>query len=137
MKIETFNQNLQKKNGPEASAYVPTKYATDSRKCKVAVVYTTGGKVYEYAGTILQVAERLDLIPAQPCTTEDAERIVSELLSGVSVTTGRVGSSDTVKAYIEERGGNWWGVQKENERQDEYGRCLCDYTYDPDAKARW
>jgi hypothetical protein len=122
MLIGAFVSLLQKKYGIDASAYVPTVYGKGTRKQSVSVVYGKGQKVYTYNGTILAIAEKLDLIPSINVVDESAD-IVSKITSGQSVI-GHVCASDTVRFDLPE---GLYMVQS-NYGTDEYDRDTCEYS---------
>lgn len=80
MKIEALTKLLQNKYGDGAYAYIPEKQGK-SRRSKVAVVFNTNGKVYEYASTIHGVADRLHLIP-QVEHWNEAMKVINHFAAG-------------------------------------------------------
>ena len=101
MKIEVFEQLLKGKKGNGERAYVPDS-RSGSRQARVAVVFSPGGKVYYYRGTIHAIAARLDLIPSIDVVA-DSKRIVRELLT-IGVSIGFQGCTDTVRMMLWKRG---------------------------------
>lgn len=76
MRIGTFDRLLKGKHGQGTSAYVPERRG--KRRQAIAVSYSSSGKCYYYSGSILSVAERLDLIPEIDVQAE-SKRIAREL----------------------------------------------------------
>ena len=91
MKITTLNQLLKNKN-PQARAYVPEKVG--KRQPAVNVVFNPDEKVYTYKGSILSVAEKLNLIPEVDIGAEAKEAISTLKASGSA--TAHVECSDTI-----------------------------------------
>lgn len=113
MLISTFNQYLQKKH-PQASAYIPDKIGKRQPN-QVNIIYSPDGKIYEYKGSILSVAERLNLIPEINYETE-SKIIASQLKSGSTI--GHNGCQDTVRYLLQK-----W-VEVEPAGLDEFDRPL-------------
>lgn len=127
MLISTFNTQLQKKH-PQATAYVPDGFGTGKRKAnQVNVVYSPNGKVYEYKGTILSVAERLGLIPEINYEME-AQRIASELKHNTREVIGHDGCQDTVRYLFEK-----W-VETKDAGVDEFDRPLVIFYISTESK---
>lgn len=126
MLISTFNTQLQKKH-PQAIAYVPDGFGTGKRKANtVCVVYSPNGKVYEYKGSILSVAERLGLIPEINYEVE-AQKIASELKHNAEVI-GHDGCQDTIRYLLEK-----W-VETKDAGVDEFDRPLVIFYISTESK---
>lgn len=124
MLISTFNAQLQKKH-PQAIAYVPDKIG--KRKANtVCVVYSPNGKVYEYKGSVLSVAERLGLIPEINYEVE-AQKIASELKHSAEVI-GHDGCQDTIRCLLEK-----W-VETKDAGVDEFDRSLVIFYISTESK---
>lgn len=124
--VERFGELLRARHGAGASAYVPELPPSARRQARrstvVAVAYRAGGRVYEYRGTLGQVAGRLGLIPAVDVPTE-ARRLAAALMAGQDVL-GAPEAVDTLRHLLHERGlaGAWSRLQYEAAGSDEYGR---------------
>lgn len=118
MLISTFNTQLQKKH-PQAIAYIPDGFGTGKRQAnQVNVVYSPNGKVYEYKGTILTIAEKLGLIPSIDYGNE-GENIASQLKDNQEII-GHNGSQDTIRYYL----GVGFNLDYTEAGQDEFDRPL-------------
>ena len=132
MKIEVFEQLLKVKKGNSAAAYVPDSMS-GSRQARVAVVFSPGGKVYYYRGTIHAVAQTMKLIPSMDIMS-DSKRAALELIGGGS-TIAYLASSDTIAYLLQERGivtfdlDTWTRhLTSEPAGKDEYDYRLHQYT---------
>lgn len=114
MKIETFEKLLKTENS-QATAYVPEKVG--KRQAMVNVVFTPNGKVYSYKGTILQVAEKLELIPEINVDTESKKAIASLKETGSAVTP--IECFDTINYNYNVPGKV---LQEVNRSKDEFNR---------------
>lgn len=96
MLISTFNTQLKNKH-PQAEAYIPEKIG--KRQNLVCVTYSPNSKVYEYTGTILSIAQRLNLIP-QIDNQSDGQKIANLLKSGQTNIIGYKETFDTIQYYL-------------------------------------
>jgi hypothetical protein len=102
MLISTFNQVLTAKY-PSAVAYIP-------QANTVNIIYSPNSKVYSYTGTILTVAEKLNLIPAIDIQTE------SQGIAENIPCVGYLICADTVRHMVGK------AVEHQPHTPDEYGR---------------
>lgn len=119
MRIEIFNK-LFKSENPQGYAYIPEKVG--KRQNAVAVVFTPGGKVYTYKGTILAVAERLDLIPEVNVEAESLKAIKSLKETGLAVAP--IECSDTINYFLSIPGKL---AQEVSRTVDEFGRQIATF----------
>lgn len=127
MRIETFNKLLKSKN-PQGYAYIPEKVG--KRQNAVAVVFTPGGKVYTYKGTILAIAERLGLIPEVNVEVESRKAIKSLKETGLAVAP--VECSDTINHFLNIPGKL---AQEVSRVEDEFGRKIA--TFEIGVRGEW
>lgn len=128
MKIDVFERLLRQVKGNQCVAYVPTqaKEWGDCRRGRVAVSY--GGKVYEYRGTILSVAEKLSLIPNVDHYA-DVRMVIAGLQSGISNIIAHSEIYDTVRHEYGIVDGQW--IQSRTAGKDDYDRELSEFYLSP------
>ena len=116
MNIQKFNQLLKAAKSPNATAYIPEK--SGKRLNKVAVVYSPGGTVYTYGGSLMAVAEKMNLVPEVSVVAEAKEAVTQLRETGRS---GRFHSwiLDTVRFNLNMPGKN---AVEEKPGRDEFGR---------------
>ena len=116
MKIETFNELLKAKH-TEGHASVFDH--------KVSVTFKSDGKAYGYNGTILAVAERLDLIPT--CDIAGlSQASLKALLEGKASPFTPIECSDTMNYLIQKVDASK-GINEVagTRKRDKHGRQVC------------
>jgi hypothetical protein len=120
MRIEVLTELLKDSKGPGAWAESKGKVG-GVKKSKIAV-YFGSGRVYEYAGSVYQVAEKLNLIPAWN-VVDESNRIASLLLAGQVSVIGFTGCHDTLRHVNMPE---YW-IESSYVGKDEYDRELSEY----------
>lgn len=123
MQITTFEKLWQEKN--------PGGIARVGKGRKVEVTFRPDGKIYRYQGSILNVADRLELIPE--IVIEDEVKQAMKALKSGKETTSFVEIEDTLVWTWGSRKGR---IDSRNSTTDEFDRQIITFfiTYE---KSEW
>lgn len=127
MNMSTLQTLLEARHGCAARCHAVYASRGDrSRVSKVSIVYHEGGKVYEYAGTILKVAQRLDLIPRVNHSAVTASALLG--LRAVRMFVAPIECADDIRlAYGTDDKGKTVHFDYSEYFTDDYGNHLAVY----------
>ena len=116
MKLSAFEELFTEKN-PDGAVWPGS---TFGRPGTVAVRFSTDGKIYHYRGTVLEVAEKMNLIPAID-VMDEAEEASMMLVGGHTKVLVHIECWDTVRHMLNEHGIHN-ELKSEVAKPDNYGR---------------